>query len=183
MRILDRAERSSILPTVCVSSPLHHHAALRITSRILLYTAIFVAISLVMNSGFTTRRTSPSSLLNEEIIISTIHMLLYPTLYFHFFWCFLRSSLPILANCTTVYLPPSCSMMASDPGPIVHEGQKRSIPHVQGEPVSGTNSALVAWFGEPFRFCRRRCFFDTAYQKIKLLERYADSYFERADIL
>ena len=68
-------------------------------------------------------------------------------------------------------------------GPVVHEGQEDPVPQVQGEPASGANLALAVWSGEPFGFCLRVCFFDIAYQKIKLLERYADGCPERAGVL
>lgn len=64
---------------VRVSHPLSHPVALRMMYWVLLYVAIFVAISIIICSGFTVRSASSRNLLNEDIIISTICLLLYLT--------------------------------------------------------------------------------------------------------
>ena len=92
--------------------PPPHPVALRMMSRVLLYTAILWPFHHDV-PGLHCPGASPSSRLNEDIMISTIHLLLYPTLSFHS-WCFLLSSFPILASCAAVHPPPSCSRTASD---------------------------------------------------------------------
>lgn len=87
---------------------------LRMMYRVLLYTAMVGTIMSLFKRllGEALMAVKPEYTMIE--FATKIRILLYPTISFHSFWCFLRSSLPILANCAAVHPPPSYFRTASD---------------------------------------------------------------------
>lgn len=73
MRIPDCAGRGSVLPSSAYITPSASPRGLAHNVSGFVIHAIFGAVSIMIYSGFIARTASPSSLLNEDVIISTIH--------------------------------------------------------------------------------------------------------------